>query len=254
MDYFRIMKFLKRLLLKKHRFSGEILPEQAFVAVGDIHGRADLLDRLLADLESGPHAELPIVFVGDYVDRGEQSADVLRLLTERAEAGNTVCLLGNHEQMLLNFLEDPANQGPRWLRYGGLQTMASYGLPLVAQTAPEEAWVDAREALFDAMGHDLIQWLHDLPALWQSGNVAVLHAGADPEQPMDQQERRTLVWGHPEFDTEDRRDGVWVVHGHTIVDNAVAERGRISIDTGAYATGTLSAAVVAPGEVSFLTT
>lgn len=249
MNYFPDMQFLKRLMPKKHRFSGEILPDHPFVAVGDVHGRADLMERLLDGLAAGPHADVPVVFVGDYVDRGEHSAEVLWSLQARTDL---ICLRGNHEEMLLNFLEDPAGQGPRWLRYGGLQTMASFGAPMVAQTAPEEAWIAARDVLAEAMGAELIDWLYALPLRWQSGNVAVVHAGADPLQPLDAQDNRSLVWGHPKFETEDRRDGVWVVHGHTIVDNAIAENGRISVDTGAYATGTLSAAVIAPGDVSFV--
>ncbi len=246
------MQFLKRLLPKKHRFSGEILPDQPFVAVGDVHGRADLLHRLLDGLAESPHADLPLVFVGDYVDRGEQSADVLRTLKTRTEAGNVTCLLGNHEDMLLNFLEDPAAQGPRWLRFGGLQTMASFGAPLLAQTADEAEWIAARDHLAEEMGADLIDWIYKCPTSWQSGNIAVVHAGADPMTPIDEQDAHTLVWGHPDFETEDRRDSTWVVHGHTIVDNAIAEHGRISVDTGAYATSVLSAAVIAPGDVSFL--
>ena len=249
MDYFPPMRFLERLLPKKHRFSGEILPAQPFVAVGDVHGRADLLTRLLDALDTGPQAGLPVVCVGDYVDRGEQSAEVLAILRARAD---TICLLGNHEEMLLNFLEDPVRQGPRWLRFGGLQTMASFGAPMVAQTAPDEAWTEARDVLSEAMGPELIEWLHALPTRWQSGNVAVVHAGADPALPMEAQEDRVLIWGHPKFESEDRSDGVWVVHGHTIVDNALARSGRISVDTGAYATGTLSAAVIAPGDLSFV--
>ena len=126
MHYFRAMQFLKRLMPKKHRFSGEILPDQPFVAIGDVHGRADLMMRLLETLRAGPYSELPVVFVGDYVDRGEQSADVLRVLHQEEDRSKLVCLRGNHEEMLLNFLEDPAGQGPRWLRYGGLQTMGSF--------------------------------------------------------------------------------------------------------------------------------
>lgn len=246
------MQFLKRLMPKKHRFSGEILPDEPFVAIGDVHGRADLMGSLLEGLSTSPYADLPIVFVGDYVDRGEHSSDVLRDLMARAADSNIKCLRGNHEEMLLNFLEDPIRQGARWLRYGGLQTMASFGAPNVPQTASEPEWIAARDALVDAMGAEMIDWLYGLPTLWQTGNVAVVHAGADPAQPIDMQDPHIFVWGHPKFDSDDRADGVWVVHGHTIVDNAIAEDGRVSIDTGAYATGVLSAAIITPGDVSFV--
>jgi len=250
------MQFLKRILPKKHRFAGEVLPVRPFVAIGDVHGRADLMMRLLETLEHAPYAELPLVFVGDYVDRGEHSAEVLRHLQGivNSEAGaRIICLRGNHEDMLLNFLLDPVQHGPRWLRYGGLQTMASFKAPLVAQTAPPDAWTEARDVLSEAMGDDMITWLTELPTMWSSGNVAVVHAGADPEKPIDVQDEAVLMWGHKKFEAQDRTDGVWVVHGHTIVDNALAENGRISVDTGAYATGVLSAALVQPKDVSFLT-
>ncbi|MEP4196168.1 MAG: metallophosphoesterase family protein [Aliishimia sp.] len=249
------MQFLKRIIAKKHRFSGELSPERAFIAIGDIHGRADLMTRLLEKVASGPYADLPIIFVGDYVDRGENSAIVLRDLMVRSQAapsGQLICLRGNHEEMMLNFIEDPVQHGPRWLRYGGLETMASFKAPFVAQTAPEDEWIAARDVLVEAMTQDMIRWLYALPAWWQTGNIAVVHAGADPKLPMIEQDENVLVWGHRRFDEEDRTDGLWIVHGHTIVDNAIAESGRISVDTGAYATGTLSAAVVRPGDVSFL--
>ena len=247
------MKFLQRLMPKKHRFSGEIMPQTPFVAVGDIHGRADLLDTLLDGLEGGLDPDVPVVFVGDYVDRGEQSAEVVRRLMQTPSRFETVCLRGNHEDMMLAFLEDPAHHGPRWLRYGGLQTLASFGVPPVPQTGTEADWLTARDALAAAMGHDMIDWFYALAPLWQTGNVAVTHAGADPAQPIDVQDPSTFIWGHPKFESDDRQDGVWVVHGHTIVDNAIAENGRISVDTGAYATGVLSAAFIGEGHISFVT-
>lgn len=247
------MQFFKRLMSKKHSFSGEILPERPFSAIGDLHGRADLLEQMLAALPSP--TEQAVVFVGDYIDRGEHSADVLRRVHAfQKEHGdeNVICLVGNHEHMLLNFLEDPVLHGPRWLRYGGLQTLASFGVPMVAQTAPEAEWLAARDALGSVMGQELIRWLYTLPAIWMTGNVAVVHAGADPHRNIAEQDDHVLIWGHKKFDEDDRSDGIWVVHGHTIVDNAIAENGRISVDTGAYATGVLSAALIGPQEVSFV--
>jgi serine/threonine protein phosphatase 1 len=93
-----------------------------------------------------------------------------------------------------------------------------------------------------------------LPLMHETGNVTVVHAGADPAKPLDQQAHRTLTWGHPDFRTTPRRDGQWVLHGHTIVDAPSADQGRIAVDTGAYATGRLTVARVIPGEVSFEST
>jgi len=125
-------------------------------------------------------------------------------------------------------------------------------VPMVAQTAPEADWLAARDALGGAMGNELIDWLYTLPSIWMTGNVAVVHAGADPRKDIREQDEAVLIWGHKRFDEEDRADGVWVVHGHTIVDNAIAENGRISVDTGAYATGVLSAALIGSQKVSFV--
>lgn len=247
------MLFLKRFRAPKPTFSSRLAPDEPFFAIGDIHGRDDLLSRLLDRMaEIAP--DIRLVFVGDYVDRGEESPNVLRRL-QALQVNNpqTVCLIGNHEQMLLQFLDSPARTGPRWLRYGGLQTMAGYAVAPVAETASEAKWNDARDRLRSALGPHTEEWLRNLPTLWQSGNVAVLHAGADPAQPLADQDDNTLIWGHPDFDTKLRSDGQWVVHGHTIVDEASPKAGRISIDTGAYATGRLTAALIRSGSVKFFT-
>lgn len=219
--------------------------------VGDIHGRLDLLEALLAQIVP----DAPLVFVGDYIDRGEQSAQVLRRVQEMDQArARAICLIGNHEDMLLKFLDDPVGRGRRWLRFGGLQTLSSFGIGPVAETSPPQALEQAGEALAERMGAALIAWLRALPTSWQSGNVAVVHAGADPQLPLESQDPQALKWGHPAFRKTPRRDGIWVVHGHTIVDQPHAEAGRIAIDTGAFATGRLTAARIAPGELRFLST
>lgn len=236
-------------------------PEVPVYAVGDIHGCADPLQRLLVAIdadavERGHRAE--IVFVGDYIDRGEQSADVLRflqMLTGEYE-GDVTCLMGNHERMMLDFLEDPLENGPRWLRYGGAQTIASFGLKLPgAGTATDGAQlVDLAFDLRAAMGEDLVRWLTRLPEWWNSGNVWIVHAGADPDLPMEEQYGRTLLWGTDAYRARPRDDGQWVVTGHTPVPAPGAAEGRIDVDTGAvYDGGRLTAAALSPdGAVRFL--
>ena len=224
-----------------------LAPEAPFAAIGDIHGRVDLLGELLARIDP----DLPVICVGDYVDRGEHSAEVLHLLHARPDI---TCILGNHEDMLLSFLKDPEEKGPRWLRYGGLQTLASFGVKGVTETAPPMALRTAAKQLKDAMGEEMIAWLDEMPELCQTGNVVITHAGANPAKPIDEQNRRTLLWGHPEFRKTPREDGLWIVHGHTIVDMPVAEAGRIPTDTGAYATGRLTAAIIYSNGVEFVST
>ena len=238
-------------------FDAPLRPELPFFAVGDLHGCDSLFQKLLSTLENLAHSEARLVLVGDYVDRGDDSAEVLRrLFRMQANAGEgmMICLKGNHDQMLLDFLDDPQGTGPRWLRYGGLQTLASYGLQGVPQTAPETRWIETRDRLREAVGADIEHWLRALPTRWQTGNVMVCHAGADPRRPPEEQSDRSLLWGHPEFESTPRNDGTWVVHGHTITDHPRPESGRIPVDTGAYATGRLTAALVETGKVQFLST
>lgn len=235
-------------------FDAPLRPATPFAAIGDVHGRADLLDRLLGRL--GAEApEHPVVFVGDYIDRGEDSARVIETL-RAFETGrdDVVCLLGNHEEMCLRFLDAPEEEQGRWMRFGGLQTLASYGVADIAGRAAAGEMAAIRDDLAERMGEATITWLRARPLWWQSGNVAVVHAAADPRRPLEMHTGQSLVWGHPDFGRVPRADGVWIVHGHTIVDAPVAEGGRISLDTGAYATGRLTAALISEGNVEFVTT
>ncbi|WP_164661974.1 metallophosphoesterase [Tropicibacter sp. Alg240-R139] len=252
------MSLLKRLFSGKPKavpFIAELAPDTPFYVIGDVHGRMDLLDRLLTKIDAEDGAlGVPLVFVGDYIDRGEQSAQVLRHVHALSQSAGrqVICLTGNHEDMLLKFLEDPAERGARWLRYGGLQTLFSFDVGAISDQSTDGAMEQARNALEDAMGPEMIKWLEDMPTSWQTGNVAVVHAAADPAEPIATQSPRILKWGHPDFHHKARSDGTWVVHGHTIVDEANATDGRIATDTGAFATGKLTAAYIEPGNLRFI--
>lgn len=250
------MKFFKKRNSKLPDFTATLVPEVPFYAIGDIHGSDDLLERLIQKLANLAHPEARLICVGDFVDRGEDSAGVMRrLFNMQKGAGDLmVCLMGNHEHMMLKFLDEPVGHGARWLRYGGLQTLASFqvsGLP--GTSASELEWIALRDTFREALGPELEAWVRGLPSHWHTGNVWVVHAGADPAVPIADQDRSTLLWGHRDFFEVPRTDGQWVVHGHTIVDAAQAKDGRIAIDTGAYATGKLTAALVERGRVSLVT-
>lgn len=220
-----------------------IAVDKPFVAIGDVHGRADLLESLLDKLaKDAPDAQL--LFVGDYIDRGEESAQVLRRIMQLDDA---ICLMGNHERMCLDFIEHPEEKGPRWMRNGGLQTVASFGV----SGSPNDL-VPLRDAMVAEMGEDMLAWLKALKLWHKNGNVYAVHAAAHPEEPIDGQGEKPLIWGHSLFRKQPRIDGQWVVHGHTIVDTPTVSQGVVSIDTGAYATGRLTAAYFDGHDVQML--
>ena len=241
----RLFSGLYERVLQRHVLPPQ--PLEPFVAIGDIHGCATLLNDLLTRLK----AECPaarIVCVGDYIDRGPQSAEVLarlRALEAEHQPGVT-CLLGNHEAMCLEFLEIPSEAGPLWLRNGGRQTLESFGV-----TATEDLDT-TRDQLVAAMGPAMIRWLQALPKFWQSGNVIVSHACGNPRSPMNPNRSHGLLWGHSDSLKMARRDGNWMVHGHFITPNPCLVRGRIPVDTGAFDSGVLTAAVVGEAEVWFV--
>lgn len=231
------------------------LPDAPLYVIGDIHGEVGLLEQILGLIDAdiaefgvmSPH----LVFVGDYIDRGEDSAAVLlRLFELQRDLGpHAVMLMGNHERMMLDFLEDPITQGARWLRYGGLQTLASFGIGGITETARAAGLCNAADAL-RAVVHKthprLLDWLTELPLWWQNGNVAVTHAGANPARDMADQSERALLWGHPDFARVPRRDGIWVCFGHKIHDCVDFTGGRIAVDTGGQQSGRLSCAALRP--------
>jgi serine/threonine protein phosphatase 1 len=253
--YLRGMSLFSRLLRlpRRARFDAPLMPDDPFFAIGDLHGCDTLLARLLEQIAAMEQPGAPLVFLGDYIDRGDNSAALLARLHRLSGAGGAkvICLMGNHERMMLEALDDPAHAGPRWLRHGGLQTLASFGIAPPGPDAAARVWEAMRDALRAALGPEQEAWLRGLPLYWQSGNVMAVHAGADPARPIPEQGEETLLWGHADFGRAIRSDGLWVVHGHTIVEAPLQHRGRIAIDTGAYATGRLTAALIAPGAVSF---
>lgn len=248
----RIADYLSSLRREKPGFDTPPAPERDFVAIGDVHGCDGLLAQLLDRVEHEAPG-LPVIFVGDYVDRGPDSAGVLARIMELTRSG-AVGLRGNHEAMMLDFVDMPARAGPQWLMNGGVQTLESFGVPAPADPWDDNALTDARDALIDRAGPALIAWLRERPLIWQSGNVAVTHAGGDPSSPLEPRRGHGLLWGHPDFWRKRRKDGLWMVHGHYIVAAPGMRDGRISIDTGAFHTHRLTAAIVTRGDVRFVST
>lgn len=235
--------------------------ESLIYAIGDIHGRTDLLERLIervltdAMREQTHSPEIPVpnvVFVGDLIDRGPDSAGTLEFLMAIRDWPELepVYLTGNHEEMLLDFLSDPVRNAS-WLRHGGWETLVSYGLGRVGDLGSAKELQRIGDALTARMGPH-VEFLESFTALHRNGNLWFVHAGADPALPMEVQPEAALIWGTPDFLQKKRRDDEWVVHGHVIVDEPTVRHGRIAIDTGAYATGCLTAMKVDGTEISFL--
>lgn len=224
--------------------------------VGDIHGELGLLNTLLEKIDADRgDADATTVFVGDYVDRGPESAGVLTMLRDRQERDpdKTICLLGNHEKMMLDFIDRPEERASRWLRNGGLQTLASFGLSGVTETTSGTGAASAAADLRASLPEGLENWLRNLPLRWSSGSLWVVHAAVAPDEMPPDSDERTLIWGHRDFLKFPRQDDLWIAHGHTVTYEPVASDNRVPVDTGAFHTGILTAAAIeTDGTVRFL--
>ncbi len=227
-------------------------------AVGDIHGRADLLqtlvDRIKADAEENPIERRVLVYIGDYVDRGLQSRDVIEYLcSDPTPDFEVVCLKGNHDAWLLDFLDDPGI-GPSWLNIGGQATLLSYGVGLSAELEPGKRLQAASEALRSALPSHHLHFLRELALSHTEGDYLFVHAGIRPGIALDAQREQDLLWIRDEFTADDSQHGKCVVHGHSVSTAPEHRRNRIGIDTGAYATGRLTCLRLEGEAQGFLTT
>jgi serine/threonine protein phosphatase 1 len=228
-------------------------------AVGDIHGRADLLLRLLDDLrrdaQQGEFEGRPIlIFLGDYVDRGFQSRDVIDiLLSDAVSPFETYFLKGNHEAAMLQFLNDPSI-GPRWAEYGGAETLVSYGIqPPRTRTALDD-WSRASDDLKRILPHNHLHFLSNLDISVRIGDYVFVHAGVRPGVPLDQQSEYDMLWIRDDFLSDRKPLGAVIVHGHTPTSTPHKDSRRVGLDTGAYLSGRLTAARFEHDSVEFIAT
>ena len=225
-------------------------------AIGDPHGGYDALERILAriDEDRRPVEKSVVIVLGDMIDRGARSKDVIELCLARAEADpeHFQLLRGNHEDMMLRFLNAPELSG-HWLRWGGLETIASYGVALPDDFNSPEGLSALRNDLRAAMGDHETRLRRSLNICWQDGNVFCVHAGVNVAAPLDAQDEREMVHGPQGFNRNGGHDGVIVVHGHTISPEVEIGVNRLGVDTGAYMSGRLSAVRLDAGGVSALT-
>lgn len=242
-----------RQLLKRGRTKqAPRLPEGVRIyAVGDVHGRADLLDSLLSRIDAHIVAH-PVVrpislFVGDYIDRGPASRDVLEHLINYSQGHEMIFLRGNHDIFIQEFLQNPATLRD-WSKIGGLATLMSYGLkpPLNADAATQK---ELAEQLNSALPISHRNFLESLVSSFSCDGYFFAHAGVRPGIPFAKQRDEDLLWIRDDFLLHEEDFGKIVVHGHTPVREIDIRPNRINIDTGAYATGRLSCLIIEADEV-----
>jgi serine/threonine protein phosphatase 1 len=209
-------------------------------AVGDIHGRADLLIETIAriedDLRRRPIQHAVEVYLGDYIDRGPDSKTVIDLLAVRLVENRAVCLRGNHEAMLEDFLRDP-DFFHHWRQLGGMQTLASYG---ICPSSRHEAEADLQRRFRGSFPRTHELFLQCLRYSFCCGDFLFVHAGIRPGIAIGQQDVNDLMWIRHEFLDSALAHENFVVHGHTPVPHPDIRPNRINIDTGAWHTGILT--------------
>lgn len=232
-----------------------ILPDGIRIyAIGDIHGRADLLKLLLSridsDLAKNPVANAVQIFLGDYIDRGPDSAPVIDLLIERSHDHHVICLKGNHELAISEFLENPRVLS-NWVHYGALPTLTSYGLKPALKASSEEQTELANE-LRRVMPASHNQFFAGLKLSYTCGDFFFVHAGVRPGTPLACQRDEDLLWIREDFLLHEEPFEKIIVHGHTPVREPDVRINRINIDTGAYATGRLTCLKLEQDQILFI--
>ncbi len=245
----------------RHTNGARLPPGTRVYAVGDIHGRPDLLaainDRIAEDAERTRAERTVLVYLGDYIDRGEDSRQVIELLCAPADPDlERIFLKGNHEAMMLSFLDRSMSCGI-WVMNGGVATLRSYGVrfgdfgDLPRDTAAENA---LRDRLRSNLPEAHLRFLGGLRLWHAEGDYLFVHAGVRPGVPLQAQDPHDLLWIRHEFLGSRLPFPGVVVHGHTIQHAPEIEKHRIGIDTGAYLSGALTCAVIEEAGIRFLQT
>jgi serine/threonine protein phosphatase 1 len=222
--------------------------------VGDIHGRLDLLNQVIAaiELDVREHGSSALtVTLGDYIDRGPASRGVLDRLAENPFPTPYVALKGNHEALLEAFLANPAEVGKHWRRLGAPDTLHSYGVPVRAFLAGKD-YVETADRLRAALPAEHLSFLQSMKISLSHGKYFLCHAGVRPGVPLESQKEEDLLWIRGEFLNSTMDFGKVVVHGHTPKSAPEVLPNRINIDTGAFATGRLTCVVLEADRHRFL--
>lgn len=233
-------------LVRNNLGPASLPPGTRIYAVGDIHGRADLLSRVLIGIDAHarrfPAARALTVFLGDYIDRGPASRLVLEMLLQWRREWDSVFLRGNHEDFLPRFLSDSRTLED-WRLYGGLETMLSYGLkPTITPGRNEQ--IALADELAAAVPRSHLDFLRSLTCRFECGDLLFVHAGIRPGVPIHRQSQDDLLWIREEFLSCEQPFDRYVVHGHSPVHRPDVRPNRMNIDTGAFATGRLTCMVI----------
>jgi serine/threonine protein phosphatase 1 len=248
-----MLKIFSRFMQREPAaFASRIADNTRLYAIGDIHGRLDLLEQILARIEQDEacnptSANSRLVFLGDYVDRGLQSAEVierLMLLQSGIPEKAPVFLRGNHEDVLLRVAQGIADPEmlASWLGYGGRETLASYGVSSRLLYGDDIDAVTAAAQQVVPVAHQT--FLGGLDLSYDSGDYMFVHAGIHPGRALDDQREHDLLWIREPFLSSREDFGKIIVHGHSITTTVDIKPNRIGIDTGAYATNKLTALVL----------
>ncbi|MCC7394357.1 MAG: serine/threonine protein phosphatase [Sphingomonadaceae bacterium] len=216
---------------------------QRVYAVGDVHGRLDLLTKIVAQIATDDAgrdaANSRLILLGDYVDRGPDSAGVLRYIRDSLlPTGNVTLLRGNHEQYMLAAYDGNVDAMTAWLRYGGWETLQSYGIDERIIEQRNQQTIAAMQAAIPVAD---IALLRALDVHYRCGDYFFVHAGIRPGTTLDAQSEQDMLWIRERFLADDRDHGVIIVHGHSPTDAPELRRNRIGVDTLAYDSGRLTA-------------
>jgi serine/threonine protein phosphatase 1 len=242
------------LQVRGHRPS--LPPGTRIYAVGDIHGRRDLIDDLLAridaDLVHRPAMRPIYVFLGDYIDRGPSSRATIDRLIKLKESSEAVFLKGNHEMIAMRCLSD-RGLFDQWMRLGGLETLNSYGIQHAAPNNARQI-VELQAAFHSALPPSHLGFFRDLRNSFSCGDFMFVHAGVRPSVALSDQKESDLLWIREEFLSSTADFGKIIVHGHTPAAEVEIRQNRINIDTGAFATGHLSCLIIEDASLQVIST
>ncbi len=222
-------------------------PRDRIYAIGDIQSRRDLLDTMIAQVltdvaQTSDERQVHLVFLGNYIDYGDETKaaiDALIALSTAPQFSSITFLRGSREAALLRFINNP-NQHPEWLRQGGLKTCVSYGVVPPMSISDVGTLKSVRADLQDAMGRHL-DFIRNTALHFRSGSAVFVHAGIDPNAPIEEQPEAVLLGGNESFLENGGIEGLRVIHGHFPGRTPVVTAGRVCLDTDAYQSGTLSA-------------